>query len=139
MKLSPAAEFAVRGALVLAERDGKGPVTLETICSQRELPRQYLVKIFSLLTKAGIIMPVRGKRGGYLLARAADSITLLEIIEAIEGPVALNFCQRTPSQCDRLDCVLRPIWSELQEDIRSRLGSVTLASCVGDGKPVRQA
>ncbi|MFZ1990830.1 MAG: Rrf2 family transcriptional regulator [Alphaproteobacteria bacterium] len=138
MKLSPAAEFAVRGALVLAERGGKGPVTLETICSQRDLPRQYLVKIFSLLTKAGIITPVRGKRGGYLLAHDPASITLLEIIEAIEGPVALNFCQRTPPQCDRLNCAIRPIWSELQKNIRSRLGSMTLVSCLGDGKPPRK-
>ncbi len=134
MRLSPAAEFAVRGALVLAERSGQGPVTLGTICSQRDLSRQYLVKIFALLIKAGIITPVRGKRGGYLLARDPASITLLEVIEAVEGPIILNLCQRIPPRCDRYQCALRPVWSGLQRDIRSRLGSISLASCLGKAK-----
>lgn len=108
MRLSPAAEFAVRGALVLAERSGQGPVTLGTICSQRDLSRQYLVKIFALLIKAGIITPVRGKRGGYLLARDPASITLLEVIEAVEGPIILNLCQRIPPRCDRYQCTCDP-------------------------------
>lgn len=133
MKLSAAAEFAVRGALVLAERSGEGPVTLETICSQRDLSRQYLVKIFSTLAKAGIVTPIRGKGGGYMLARDPETITLLNIIEAVEGPIVLNLCLHDPPRCDRIECVLRPVWAGLQEDIRSRLGSLTLAACLAAG------
>jgi Rrf2 family protein len=134
MRLSLAAEFAVRGALVLAERSGQGPVTLEKICSQRNMSRQYLVKIFSSLIKAGIITPVRGKRGGYMLARDPSTITLLEVIEAVEGPISLNLCQRIPPRCDRIGCALRPVWAKIQRDIRSHLGSISLASCLGKAK-----
>jgi Rrf2 family iron-sulfur cluster assembly transcriptional regulator len=133
MKLSAAAEFAVRGALVLAEHRGQGPLTLESICSQRDLSRQYLVKIFSALAKAGIVTPIRGKGGGYRLAREPDSITLLNVIEAVEGPITLNLCQHDPPRCDRLECVLRPVWAGLQGDIRTRLGSLTLADCLAGG------
>jgi Rrf2 family iron-sulfur cluster assembly transcriptional regulator len=133
MKLSAAAEFAVRGALVLAEHRGQGPMTLESICSQRDLSRQYLVKIFSSLTKAGLVTAIRGKGGGYTLARDPNGITLLDVIEAVEGPIVLNLCQHDPPRCDRLECVLRPVWAGLQGDIRSRLGSLTLADCLANG------
>ena len=123
----------MRGALVLAERSGQGPVTLEAICSQRDLSRQYLVKIFPALVKAGIVTPIRGKGGGYLLARSPDDITLLDVIEAVEGPIVLNLCQHDPPRCDRLECALRSVWADIQTDIRSRLGSLTLAACLSGG------
>ena len=99
MKLSPAAEFAVRGALVLAENYGGSPTTLDAICEARGLSKQYLVKIFSSLTRAGLVTPVRGKKGGYLLARDPADICLLQIIEAAEGPIAVNFSQHDPPRC----------------------------------------
>ncbi len=134
MKLTPAAEFAVRGVLVLAEHGGEKPVTLEAICTRRELPKQYLVKIFSSLNKAGIITPVRGKRGGYLLARDPADITVLDVIEAVEGPIALNLCQHDPPKCQEYHCPLRPVWADLQHYIRSKLGAMTLADCVNGAR-----
>jgi len=130
MKLSPAAALAIRGAAILAEEHGRGPTTLQAICTRRDLPKQYLVKIFSSLTRAGLITPIRGKKGGYVLARDPGQISLLDVIEAIEGPVALNYCQQQPSQCDRTDCPMRPLWTELQETFLAKLGSMTLADCV---------
>jgi len=126
MKLSVAAELAVRGAMVLAHHYGEGPITLDAICSERDLPKQYLVKIFGSLAKAGLVIPVRGKHGGYLLTREPKRITLLEIVEAVEGPIILNFCQNDPPKCKEFGCPMRPIWTELQSIIREKLGSVTL-------------
>jgi Rrf2 family protein len=122
MRLSPAAELAVRGVLVLAEHYGERPVTLSRICAARDLPKQYLVKIF--------VTPIRGKRGGYVMARDPDDVTLLEVIEAVEGPIALNFCQHDPPKCDREDCPLRGLWTELQEIVCRKLSGVTIGSCV---------
>lgn len=139
MRLSPAAEFAVRGIVILAEHYGEGPVTLKAICSVRDLPKQYLVKLFASLAKADLVTPVRGKRGGYMISRAPAEITLLEVIEAIEGPIALNFCQHDPPKCDREDCPLRETWAELQEIVRDRLGKVTLGQCVGAPAKAPQA
>jgi Rrf2 family protein len=139
MKLAPAAEFAVRGVLVLAERYGEGPVTLDAICSARCLSKEYLAKIFGSLVRADIIAPVRGKHGGYMLARPPGEISLLEVIEAVEGPVAMNFCQHDAPQCDRVDCLIRPVWGEIQSFVRGRLASVRLTDCLTSavGKPAR--
>jgi Rrf2 family protein len=127
MKLSQAAELAIRGVQVLAQRDNEQPVPLDVICQSRDLPKQYLVKIFSLLARADIVTPVRGKHGGYLLSRAPQDVTILEVIEAIEGPIAVNRCQETPPKCDNEKCPIRPIWGEIQEFIEKKLSSVTLA------------
>jgi len=138
MRLSPAAEFAVRGILVLAEGYGDGPVTLDTICKLRDLSKQYLVKIFASLSRAKLITPVRGKKGGYLLARDPKDITVLDVIEAVEGPVTLNFCQMSPPQCERNGCPMRPVWADLQDTIRTKLASMTLAGCVATVKKSRK-
>ena len=127
MRLSPAAEFAVRGVSVLARRYGDGPVTLDAICAERELSKQYMTKIFLSLTRAGVIKPVRGKGGGYLLSREPARVTLLEVIEAVQGPVMLNFCTHDPPECDRGGCPMRPLWRQLQKDIRRKLGTVNFA------------
>ena len=132
MKLSPAAELAVRGVLVLAGKYGQGPVTLDTICSKRDLPKQYLTKIFASLAKADLVTAVRGKRGGYRLNRPPGRITVLEIVEAVEGPIILNFCQHKPPRCNRKDCRVRPVWAELQRIVRAKLGGLTLGQCLAE-------
>ena len=130
MRLSPAAEFALRGVAVLANKFGQGPIPLKVICSYRDLPKQYLAKIFSGLSRVGLVSPVRGKHGGYMLAREPGSITVLEVIEAVEGRIELNYCQHTPPKCDQVNCPMRAVWTELQELVRSKLSSVTLADYV---------
>ena len=127
MKLSQAAELAVRGIQVLAQRHGDKPVPLDAICQARELPKQYLVKIFSLLARADLVTPVRGKHGGYLLSRDPEDITLLEVIEAIEGPLAVNRCQEDPPKCDDVECPVRVVWEDIQTTVRDKLAAVTLA------------
>ena len=134
MKLSVAAELALRGIFVLAGRNDEDPVSLDVICSPRDLPKDYLAKIFGLLVRGDLIIPVRGKHGGYRLARDPARITVLEIVEAVEGPVVLNFCQHDPPKCEQYDCPMRPVWAELQQMIRGKLSSVTLADCVGERK-----
>ncbi len=130
MKISPAAELAVRGVLALAEQYGQGPVTLSSVCVDRELPKQYLVKIFSSLARGDIVTPIRGKHGGYILARRPEEITLLNVVEAVEGPLAMNYCQHAPPKCSRTGCPVRPVWTEIQDFVRTRLGAVTLADCL---------
>ncbi|MFP4354397.1 MAG: RrF2 family transcriptional regulator [Phycisphaerae bacterium] len=127
MKLTAAAELAVRGMLVLASRHGQGPTTLATVCAERDLPKEYLTKIFASLSRDGLITPIRGKGGGYVLARDPKAITLLNIIEAVEGPIALNFCQQDPPQCEEDNCPVRPVWTDLQETIREKLDEKSLS------------
>ena len=130
MKLSLAAELGVRGMTVLAEGFGPDPIKMEDICAARDLPREYLAKIFGALARAELITPTRGKRGGYRLGRDPSQITVLDVIEAVEGPLAVNFCQHTPPQCNLVECPLRNVWGEIQQFMREKLSGVTFADYV---------
>lgn len=131
MKLSPAAELAVRGSLVLAEQYGQGPTTLADVCELRDLSREYLAKVFGLLARADIVTPVRGKHGGYMLSRDPKDISLLDIIVAVEGPQALNLCQYDPPKCEHAEtCKVQKVWAELQDIFEDRLRSKSLAECL---------
>jgi Rrf2 family protein len=131
MKLSPAAELAIRGVLVLAEQYGKGPTTLADICELRGLSREYLAKVFGQLARVDIITPIRGKKGGYVLAHDPKDISLLDIITAVEGPQYLNLCQYDPPKCDQTEtCKVHLIWTELQEIFENRLRTAFLADFI---------
>ena len=141
MRLSPAAELANRGVTILSEEYGSGPVTLDAICAARDLPKQYLVKIFASLARAELVTPIRGKKGGYMLSRPPTDITLLDVVEAVEGPIFLNLCQHSPPKCDQVHvCQIKKVWDSLQEAVRDRLGAMRLSDCVngkagGDNRP----
>ena len=127
MRISTAAELGIRGMTYLARQYRNGPVPMATICREQELPRQYMLKIFAALSRAGFVRTCRGKGGGFVLARPPAEISILNIMEAVEGPLALNFCQNKPSQCRwDDDCPVRPLWDELQEIAFKKLGAFRL-------------
>ena len=130
MKLTMEAELAVRASLCLAEEYGRGLVPLAEICRRRKLKRDYLAKICRKLVQANLVDAVRGKAGGYRLSRPPEEITLLDVIEAVEGRLALNLCQYHPPKCGDLDCPVRPVWEDLQEKVRSALAGKTLAELI---------
>ena len=130
MKLSMAAELAVRGILTLAAQSNGSPVPLGAICRRRKLPRDNMVRIFGMLSRANLVTAVRGKGGGYMLARKARQISLLNVIEAVEGPLAINLCQHDPPQCEEPDCPVRPVWEDIQGKLRKILASKTLDQLV---------
>ncbi len=112
---------------MLAQNYGQGPTSLDAVCCTRELPKQYLTKIFASLTKAGLVTPVRGKHGGYELAREPREISVLDVMQAVEGPLAVNFCQYDPPRCEEYQCPLRKVWEGLQAAIHDKLAGFTLA------------
>jgi Rrf2 family protein len=84
-----------------------------------------------MLSRANIVKSVRGKHGGYVLAREPGSINLLQVIEAVEGPTALNVCQFDPPQCENAsECKVQKVWRELQATFDEKLASMTLDKCV---------
>ena len=130
MRISTAAELGIRGMVYLAANYQNGPVPMGEICQEQKLPRQYMLKIFAALGRAGFVRGNRGRGGGYALARAPGEISILDIIQAIEGPLALNFCQNRPSQCrwnnSNHKCQVRPMWDELQAITTKKLGEFHL-------------
>lgn len=132
MRLSPAAELAIRGSLILAKRHNQGPVTLGMICDDDpRLSREYLARVFGMMARAGIVRPIRGKNGGYVLTRDPQEISLLEVIESIEGPQALNICQNNPPLCEHVEtCKVQKVWKELQSVFDRKLSGVNLGDCI---------
>src|SRR5947199_1501138 len=92
MMFSTKAEYGIRVLVELASRDGESPVPLAEIAEANLLPLAYLEHLVARLRKAGLVDSRRGARGGYLLARPADEITMAEVVEALEGSIAPIEC-----------------------------------------------
>ena len=105
-----------------------GSVALVSVLANAEgLSVSYLAKIFQDLAKAGLVRSHRGAKGGFSLARPPAEITLIEIIEAIEGPIALNRCLVAWEECEKRDaCGLYPVLAQAQEQLTSMLRGTSL-------------
>jgi Rrf2 family protein len=95
----------------------------------------YLEQILHTLKKAGIVKSIRGARGGYLLARREDKITVSQIINALDGPIAISYCDspqmREKSCVGPSACASRTLWKKLEDLIEDALSNVTLADVKG--------
>ena len=99
MEITRQSDYAVRAVLDLAMLSDDERAFSEAIAGRQDIPAAFLTKIFSRLAAEGIVTTRRGVKGGVRLARPASEITMLEVIEAIDGPIALNRCTRRPSDC----------------------------------------
>lgn len=107
--------YAVRALTELARTGGAGPVPIGEIARRRDIPVQFLEGLFATLRRAGILTSQRGVKGGYSFARPADQLTVLEVVEALEGSLGAD--------ADRQGV----IWGEAVEALRERLRSETIA------------
>ncbi len=128
VEITQQADYAVRAVLELAlHADDKSVVSSE-IAGRQGIPAPFLAKIMAQLAVAGIVTTHRGVNGGIRLARPANETTLLDVIEAIDGPITLNRCLRSPSECSRSrTCGVHSIWRTICVDVRSRLKSYHFA------------
>ena len=112
----------------LAASQGEGkPVFLSDIARRQDISEKYLEHIFSALRAAGLVTTVRGRKGGFLLAKAPSEITASSIITSLEGPCVLVDCVSKPKTCKKSeDCVARHIWSLLGSKIEEVLSGFTL-------------
>ena len=124
MQLTRSADYAVRAMLDIAELTSaeQGRARTHEIAQRQSIPPALLAKLVPLLVRAGLLDSQRGARGGLFLARSASNINLLEIIQAVEGPIALNRCTATPAQCDKVEqCAVHPVWQKAQDYLVSLL------------------
>jgi Rrf2 family protein len=134
MQITRQADYAVRAVLHLA-RSGDTRTATSVIAEEQKIPPSFLAKIISQLSIAGLLHTSRGARGGVTLARHAGEITLLEVIEAIDGPIQLNECVGDTSTCSfDKDCPLRPVWCEAQEELVGRLKGTNFADMIAKGQ-----
>ncbi len=122
MQITRQADYAIRAVLYLTSLgDGQRAAT-STVAQKQHIPPSFLAKIISQLSIAGLLHTSRGARGGVTLARDPHDISLLDVVEAIDGPILLNECVGDPGDCTyQDDCPLHPIWDEAQEALVKRL------------------
>ena len=106
-----------------------GTLTAQEIASRSRVPLPTVSKLAKELSKAGLVVSHRGRNGGYGLARAAEAISVAEIVEALEGPIALTDCVRPGSDCGIEDtCVARASWDPVSRAIEDALRALPLSS-----------
>ena len=133
MKLTTRGRYATRAMLELATHRRNGPVRLKTLAIAQDLSVRYLQKLFWILKSAQLIRSIRGPSGGYVLARPAEEIRVLDVVEAVEGEVAIVECVTNPDFCSRSDhCPARRLWAKTGEAVSGILGSTTLQNLVRD-------
>ncbi|WP_051309017.1 RrF2 family transcriptional regulator [Desulfogranum japonicum] len=133
MRLTRAAEYAIRCMVYLSKR-GKGILTSrQEIAEQAEIPAHFLAKIAQELAKSGFIEIRQGAKGGFILLKPPSDITLLEIVETIIGEIYLNDCVARPSSCTvSYSCAVHRVWLSARDQLRSTLREVTFADLVRD-------
>jgi len=126
MQITRQADYAVRAVLYLARLGPEQRAATSQIAQEQQIPPSFLAKIVSQLSVAGLLQTSRGARGGVSLAKDPEAISLLEVVEAIDGPILLNECVAGNGACTFSDdCPLRPVWCEAQKELVARLRQTT--------------
>ena len=122
MQITRQADYAVRAVLHLAKINNGDRAATSTVAKEQRIPPSFLAKIISQLSIAGLLHTSRGARGGVMLARDPKDITLLEVIEAIDGPIQLNECVGDGGICSFEGyCPIRSVWCDAQDELVTRL------------------
>lgn len=128
MQITRQADYAVRAVLHLARVGNSERSATSTVAKEQNIPPSFLAKIISQLSIAGLLHTSRGARGGVTLAREPRDITLLEVIEAIDGPIQLNECVGNNGTCAFDDnCPIKPVWCDAQDELVKRLKGTNFA------------
>ncbi len=128
MKLSRTVSYAVRAMVQLAQSDPDTPVPCSRLASRGDMPERFLLQILRVLVTQGILRSTRGVDGGYSLTRPPDQISLLDVIEAIEGPLAAETPDKAP-QAPPEDKLRLALW-QITRNVRQNLESIKLSQLV---------
>jgi Rrf2 family protein len=142
VRITTQAEYGLICALHLARRVDDGPVTGREIAAAERLPPDYVEQIMLKLRRAEIVRSTRGAHGGYQLARAAERISVRDVIAAAEHSTFEVHCTSHPVEEERCasshDCSIRPVWMLLQRRIDDVLESVRLSDLLMQESQVRE-
>ena len=127
MQITRQADYAVRAVLFLAKLGSEQKATTKEIAEAQAIPSSFLAKIIAQLSVVGLLQTTRGVRGGVSLSRSPEEISLLDVVEAIDGPIMVNECVRHGYKCPIEGCPIRYVWGEAQADLVERLKSTDFA------------
>jgi Rrf2 family cysteine metabolism transcriptional repressor len=131
MNISTKGRYAVRALLDLALQPTGEPTLIKDISKRQGISDLYLEQLFNRLKTAGLLRSIRGPKGGFMLNKPAVEIKLIDILEAMEGPIAPVDCVDNATLCTRADsCVTRDVWAEMKKVMVEMLESTTLEDLV---------
>lgn len=138
LKISTKGRYALRVMIDLAEQNTGNYITLKEISQRQEISMKYLESIISLLVKGNILLGLRGKGGGYKLAKPSDQITAAEILIITEGSISPIACLDSKTNtCERAgECKTLPMWMELDRRITEYLQSISIADLAQTGEDI---
>ncbi|HET6922557.1 MAG TPA: Rrf2 family transcriptional regulator [Anaeromyxobacteraceae bacterium] len=132
LRISRKIDYGLRAMIYLSSLPSGSVVPFREIARQMEVPEDFLAKILKTLVDQGLVKSARGPRGGYALGRSPADISFLDVIEAVEGPVALNVCLDGDDACGRSgSCTMVSVWKAGQERMldvyrQAKLSALTL-------------
>lgn len=133
MKLSTKGKYGLEAMVDLAVHTSEGPVSLKSISARQSLPENYLEQIFLILRRNKLVDSIRGAQGGYLLAKPAGEISVLDVLNALEGPLAPVSCivDGNGGTCARYPrCASRTLWERIKASLDATASSITLGELV---------
>lgn len=137
MRLSTRGHYGLKAMFDLAQHYGSEPIPLKSVAERQSISDNYLEQLIAILRKAGLVKSVRGAQGGYKLARDPSSITVGDIIRAMEGPIAPVDCvsEVEPTECDNADfCITRTVWARVRDRLAEVMDSISLADMLRDAE-----
>ena len=115
----------------IGENHTNGPVSLRKLAKRQEISLKYMEQIIPLLKASGLVRSARGAKGGYFLAKHPKEISLLEVLQALEGPLVLVECLEDKNHCRRArECATYDIWQDIQQAIQKVLQKTTLEDII---------
>ncbi|MGA2109770.1 MAG: Rrf2 family transcriptional regulator [Syntrophorhabdales bacterium] len=130
MYLTREADYAVRCVLFLS-READRIASAGEISKAGLIPKGFLAKILQRLAKRGIVRSTKGAAGGFALSKPPEEVCVLDVIEALQGPFAINACAVDENACDlSAACAVHPVWVELRQGIEERLKEETFAKLI---------
>ncbi|MEW5981545.1 MAG: Rrf2 family transcriptional regulator [Acidobacteriota bacterium] len=140
MQLTRAADFGVRAMVHLASLEPGTRVPLGALSAAADVSPAFLSKVLQRLVRAGYVSSRRGRTGGFALVPREISLTLLDIISALDGLPPLNDCLKTEDACLRRTwCGVYPVWQQAQAQLRALMAAASLDSLVRDTAARRAA
>lgn len=133
MRLTTRGRYAVTAMLDLALHGAEGPVALADIAARQGISLAYLEQLFARLRRAGLVASVRGPGGGYRLAEAPATTSVIRIVDAVDEQLEATRCGGDADCHDGARCLTHELWTDLTRHVRDYLGGVTLSSLAADG------
>jgi Rrf2 family protein len=133
LRLSKKADYALMAMKHLAKKPGAPSTSAREIAEQYDIPIELMAKVLQRLVRTGLLVSTQGTRGGYTLSRPSSTISVADVIQAIDGPFTVTACSSENSDCEQYSkCSIRdPLW-QIRERIAAALGTVTIAEMASE-------